>query len=490
MNLSDDDNHLPNFKPSAGQPDEEPSSAFQENDFDPQSVLEEGLTPIHLTNKDLYRNDGPNLDDDVAAFRRELSALKIPSSEQNPEEEPFIDRNQPSRRRRRSSKITDRLSASEMGAQLTSVIQKTSPSLDFFIYSFLCGCILGIGYILDTPAILLMGILVAPVLGPWVGTALSAATGEARVFRETFGGVLTSMTIVFVISVLAGYASRFFQPMTSSQALYHSHLWWPDLLMLVIGTASLIITFIHTDEKPIIPSLMVAYEIFLPFSAAGFGLGSNIQGLWPEAGLVFLIHFALSISIGLIIFFTLGFRPQEARGYALTASLILVGIVIMAGFAGFGNLINIRGDTVNPMITKTAPNPVSTRINPTIKPILAKSPATPTITPVQPSPTHPAITVTIAVTPSPNGTSTATLLPTPVYGRVQSDSGGVLVRYKPGGQSITTVQNGYLAQILGDTPVVLEGSTWIHVIIKTSARDIDGWVLKDRIETATPSFAP
>ncbi len=487
MSVPNEDNpHL-----DSEQPTEQPTPATPEGEvFETQSSLEEGLTPLRLTGEDSPGYDFPNLDEDVAAFRRELNALKAPHIEQTPDEEQPFEISQPIRRRRRATNLAGSTNTSEIGEQLASIIQRASPTVDFFIYSFLCGCILGIGYLLDTPAILIMGILVIPVLGPWVGTAISAATGEIRVFRETFGGMLTSMTVVFAISLLAGFATRFFQPMTSSQAFYHSRLWWPDLLMLVIGTASLTITFIHTDEKPIVQSMMVAYEIFLPFSAAGFGLGSNIQGLWPEAGLVFLIHIALSLCTSLIIIFAVGFRPLETKGYALTVGLILVGVLIISGLAGFGNLINIRGDNTNQIKTTTPTLPASTRPNPTLKPTLAIEKPTKLITPVQPSSTQPIITATNAVTITPNLSPTATLLPTPVYGRVQSDSGGAMVRYKPGGQTITTVQNGYLAQILEDTPVVIDGVTWIHVIIKTTTRDIDGWVLQNRIETATPSFTP
>jgi hypothetical protein len=99
-------------------------------------------------------------------------------------------------------------------------------------------------------------------------------------------------------------------------------------------------------------------------------------------------------------------------------------------------------------------------------------------------------TLTPIITPTTGFTPSPTLLPTPVYGRVQSKSGGVYIRVKPGGQTITTVQNGYLVEILNDAPVVYEGSTWVHVIVKTPARDIEGWVILNLITTATPSGSP
>lgn len=466
--------------------------------FEPEDSAPGDATPQPDQDKTAPDFDFPSMDADVAAFRRELDAIQPPTADRLPEEPVFSNVVQVPRRRRRSSRFSERFDSSELGQRLESVVQRAAPSFDFFIFSLLCGFVLAVGYILDAPAILIIGILLSPLLGPWVGTTLSAATGELRFFRQTFGGMFTSLLIVFVTGLLGGLLTRFFQPLTSSQAFLHSRLWWPDLLMLVLGTIILAITFIQSDDKPVIASLMVAYELFLPVSAAGFGLGSGVKGLWPEAGLVFLIHLALSLIISLIILFYMGFRPAGAGGYALTIGSILVGLVVLAGFAGLGSLANVRGDQVTaalPPATATA-LPSATTV-PKAMPVASQLPtATLTVTPPPPSATTSSLTTTPYLAPgltpyvTPNLTSGATLVPTPIYGRVQSDSGGLVIRVKPGGTSITTVQNGYLVEIQSDPQVVLDGATWVHVIIRTPAHDIDGWVLLSLIVTATPSFSP
>jgi uncharacterized membrane protein len=493
MTIPDDDFPLAGGGQPHGQTNAEPGASQDDGTPDSGALSDDEALPVQEEPAPDF--DFPRMDDDVAAFRRELDAIQAPTVEHLPEEEPVPDVSQAPRRRRRATRVTDRMSVSELGERLESIVQRVTPTVDFFVFSFLCACILGIGYILDAPAILIIGILVAPVLGPWMGAALSTATGEFRLFRQTFGGILTGMALVFIVGILAGYASRIFQPLTTSQALYHARLWWPDLLMLVIGTVILVITFIQSDDKPVIPSLMVAYQFFLPVSAAGFGLGSGIQGLWPQAGLVFLIHLALSLIISLIMLFYMGFRPLGAGGYILTTGLIVVGLVILAGFAGLGSLINVRGDQAY-ATSIAAKSPVPTAApatlaaSPTILKPTQTASGTPSSTPPPPSPTRPAITATIQATSQTEVSPAPTLLPTPVYGRINSLSGGVMVRVKPGGSSITTVTNGYLAEILGDTPVVIDGATWVHVIIKTPLRDINGWVLLNLIETATPSFSP
>ena len=473
----------PSDQPENG-PAEDAADAFQ-----PQHKKMLPFPGADETNPEL---DFPRVDDDVAAFRRELNELHFTAPERPttperfPAEEPDLTvlptlTPAAARRRRRPARLVGRPDPSELGQRLSFIFERSGPTFDFFVFSFLCGCILGIGYILDAPAILIIGILVAPLLAPWVGAALSVASGEIKLFGQTFGGMLTALLMVFAVGLLAGLASRIFQPLTSSQAFYHAHLWWPDLLMLIIGTVLLVFAFIQSDDKPMVASLMVAYEIYLPVSAAGFGLGAGVEGLWPQAGLVFLVHMALSLMVSLIVFFYMGFRPVELSGYVLATAAILMALVVLAGFAGVGSLVNVQGElsSATPQaLASLTPPPAISSLTP-----LPVAQATPSAT-IQPSTTPPPAIAT------PTGTAQPTLLPTPVYGRVQSNSGGILVRVKPGGATITTVLNGYLVEILGDKPIVLEGTTWVHVIIKTPGRDIDGWVLLELILTATPFGSP
>jgi hypothetical protein len=200
--------------------------------------------------------------------------------------------------------------------------------------------------------------------------------------------------------------------------------------------------------------------------------------------LVFLIHLALSLIVSLIVFFYMGFRPLEPAGYILTGGILVASLVIVAACS----LINVRGDqgeaipTPKPVVTIAAPNP--TKPSP-----ISNISSTPTIT-KPPTPTRIATTPTVEFTPTAGFTPSPTFLPTPVYGRVQSKGDGAALRKSPGGALIIAVQNGYLVEILGDAPIVLAGSTWIHVIVTMPSGNKDGWMLLNLITTATPSGSP
>ncbi len=423
------------------------------------------------------------MDKDVDAFRRQLQEIEFtPAAMRLPEERPA--RPEPPRRRRRSNRILQRPEASELGDRLESIAHRSAPTIDFFIFAFLSGCILAVGYLLNAPAILLLGIIVAPLMAPWVGAMLAASTGETRFLGQTTGALLTVVGMVFLIGALGGFASRLFQPMDSTQALLHARLWWHDLLLLILGSTVLVVSFIQSEDKPILASLMVAYELFLPVSAAGFGLGSGVEGLWPQAGLVFLIHLALSLIISLVVFFYMGFRPVETSGYIVTTAVVVVSLAFVGGFFGLGTLLSARGEeaasTPTPFLTPTQTILPSPSLPPTKLATITPLPPTepPTVTPA------PTETFAPGLNPTP--------IPTPIYGRVQASASGdgAVIRAEPGGTAITTVQNGYLVEFLPVDPVVLNGETWVNVLIRTPSRDIEGWVLLRLIVTATPSGSP
>jgi uncharacterized membrane protein len=387
---------------------------------------------------------------------------------------PEIERPAAVRRRRARQPLIARPSEEEVPDRLESMASRAIPTFDFFVFALIAGSLMGIGYLLNAPAILLLAIVLAPFPAPWVGVSLAAATGESRFFGQTLGGFFTAILIIFITGLLSGLASRIFMPLVLDQAYLHARLWWPDLLLVAIATISLLILFIQNDDKPVLPGLILNYSLLLPIGAAGFGLGNGTPGMWPQALAIFLVHLALSIVLALAIFYYMGFRPLESIGYAWGAGVILVSLMVVVGFAGLGTLVPV------PQPTQAAPSatPTLAPATPSLAPVIAAS-STPT--PVPPSATPaPSLTPTASITPI--------VIPTTAYGRIQSraDGDGATIRTSPGGSAITTILNGYVVEILPDEPVTLDGNVWIKVKVTTSTRVIEGWVLQSLVVTPTP----
>ncbi|NCP16027.1 hypothetical protein GW866_03155, partial [bacterium] len=85
-------------------------------------------------------------------------------TEENPfPEEPTPEpiRLPPARRRRRRYLVSP--GDDERAALLENLARRAFPSFEFFLFSLLCGAVLGAGYILDSQSLLLLGVLIAPL---------------------------------------------------------------------------------------------------------------------------------------------------------------------------------------------------------------------------------------------------------------------------------------------------------------------------------------
>ena len=436
--------------------------------------------------------DFERMDKDVEEFRKKIQSINPEiRSGQHDDLTEFNTDFTPIRRRRRQARQNE--TDVDILENLGAILDRTSPNIDFFLLSILSGIVIGIGYMIDSNAILMFGIFVTPFLGPVVGSILSGIIGDQNNLKQTSGAFVTGIFLTLVSASIVGGISRFFPANNAIQAYYHSHLWWPDFFLIVVGTIILIIRFVQSETRPIIPGLMVAYALYLPIGVAGFGLGSGIPDLWPQGLFVFLVHLSISVLIAFAIFFYLGLRPNNRLGLVFAGALILVSLFILGYFGGIGNILRGDNTPATPLAT-TAPIP-----SPTTEPLEAailapsQTPQLPTETTLPPTNT-PQATTTLG-TPQPIDALAITGLPASKTGTifVRQDT-GVVIRVSPSGAAITSINNDRMVEFLDDQPVVNEDGTWLHVRVIPEITDkfteLEGWVLSSYIITGTPSFTP
>lgn len=382
----------------------------------------------------------------------------------------------PPARRRRARRSLIPSSNDERAALLENLARKAFPSFEFFLFSLLAGAIMGAGFMFDSQGILLLGVLITPLMVPWVGIALATVTGAGRFFLQTLAGFLISAGLIFGTSWLAGIATQIRPPKTDIQAIIHTHLWPANLFVLLLGSVLLVISFIRSEQRPILPSLMLAYGLFLPLSAAGFGLGSGISDFWPNGGLVFLVHLALASLAALLTLFVLGFRPRRISGCFMTLVIFFTALVVFIWLTGAGtfvlNLFNFP--------TRVSPTQATQQFSGTSAPGLS----TPATLPGETS--IPSLTPTLFILPSTTPTVTPTPQPTPIYARIYADTGqGANVRVNPGNTApiLVSLVNDTLVEILPEIEVV-EGVTWLHI---RTTDGIVGWIIQSLVVTATPA---
>jgi uncharacterized membrane protein len=375
----------------------------------------------------------------------------------------------PPARRRRAKRVLAPVDADERAAFLDKVARRASPTVDFFIFSILASIVFCAGLLLDEPAILVLGAILAPTMGPVVGLSLGTVIGSGRYFLRSLMGVVIGSIMVFLIGLLIGYLARSWMPPDLDGIFYHTQLSWANFLLLAMGAIFTALGMVRSKRSAAIPSAALAYELYIPLTAAGIGFGSQTPLLWPDGLVVFLIHLALSILLGAITLAILGFRPLTLFGYSFGGVVMLLIIVLMIGLGSAGAAIeeNIALPTHTPTLTPT----ITLTVTPTLTPVPPTLTPTLTLTPTS--------TVTSTLTPTPS--------PTPVLAIVEvGESGAVHLRTEPDrdSESITLLPNGTVIEVLPDDPVESGSDIWIHV---RTIEGEDGWILQVSVVTATPA---
>lgn len=375
-------------------------------------------------------------------------------------------------------------------ALFTHLAHRAFPSYELFVFSLVSGTMLGLGYFLDSQALLIFGILVAPLMTPWIGISLATIAGSARFFAQTIAAMLVSCLIVFLIGFLTGFASRIAPPRVFNEAFMHSRLWWPDIAMVTIAAIILTISFVRSEDRPYLPSALLTYGLFLPLSAAGFGLGSRVGlgEIWPQAMFVFLVHFCWATFFAILSLFFVRFFPTSLGGFSLTGVVLIVLISVVVTFTGFGTWAMTRTGLSTPIpatptFTLPAPTPVSTNA------AAAADTAAPIGVPASTVTSTAVLTRTQRPTLAPTNTSTSTVTaePTPIIAIIRaSEGGGAFIREKPGGIVIKTLGNGATVTIIPNDFQEFNRVTWVHVYVVVDGERIEGWMLQSVLQTATP----
>lgn len=407
--------------------------------------------------------------------------MSLPTSEPLPADETAPVPVRPRRRRQ----VTIPAGVEGQAAFLRELAHRVTPSFDFYLFTFLAGLALAMAIILDSAPFFVLAALLSPFMAPVVGLAFSAILGSARFSFQMLGALSLGSLVMFAWGALAGWLARFWPELSFRQVALHGDYTWPDLILLVLGAGMTAYALVRApQQRPLVTSVAVAYELYLPAGAAGFGLVSGQGILWPNGLLIFLLNLSLAALVGSVVLVALGLKPLNGLGYLLGA---LLAVICLAALLLANNSKTFTLDlfpAAGSAIAQTAPasSGAPALFTPTAA---ASSTQSPQPAPTQTQTAAPTRTPTNTLVPSRTPTVTFTPVPTPMWAYISAkQGGGALVRSEPGFNAplAKTLINGLLVQVLPDTAEA-DNVTWAH--IRTSD-GIEGWIVSSLLTTATP----
>ena len=154
----------------------------------------------------------------------------------------------PPARRRRAHRLLAPLDVDERATFLDRLAQRASPSFDFFLLSMIAGGLLSLGLLVDTPAFLVLGAALAPMMAPAIGVSLGVVAGSLRLFLRSLTGLLLGCLIVFLTGWFAGNYGRAWLSETQYLSHLHAQISWPNFLVLAVSAMLTTVSFVRSES--------------------------------------------------------------------------------------------------------------------------------------------------------------------------------------------------------------------------------------------------
>ena len=224
------------------------------------------------------------------------------------------------------------LSTEEQLEVREDLTKDAQPGRDYFILIVLSSIIATLGLLLNSPAVVIGAMLVAPLMSPILGFSLGIVLGEVRLVRTSLESMFKGVMATVIVSILVGLLSPLKEMTPEIMARTQ-----PTLLDLFIALASGMAGAYALSRKEVsaaLPGVAIAAALAPPLSVVGLGLANGNMQAASGALLLFVTNLITISLAGVIIFTLLGIHPlnlqpevQKRIRRGITAMIFLVVII-------------------------------------------------------------------------------------------------------------------------------------------------------------------
>ena len=224
------------------------------------------------------------------------------------------------------------LSTEEQLEVREDLTEDARPGRDYFILIVLSSIIATLGLLLNSPAVVIGAMLVAPLMSPILGFSLGIVLGEVRLVRTSLESMFKGVMATVIVSILVGLLSPL--KVMTPEIMARTQ---PTLLDLFIALASGMAGAYALSRKEVsaaLPGVAIAAALAPPLSVVGLGLANGNMQAASGALLLFVTNLITISLAGVIIFTLLGIHPlnllpevQKRIRRGITAMIFLVVII-------------------------------------------------------------------------------------------------------------------------------------------------------------------
>ncbi|MGC9516849.1 MAG: TIGR00341 family protein [Methanomicrobiales archaeon] len=221
----------------------------------------------------------------------------------------------------------ERISREEL---YTKVSDTSRMSYIYLAMVILSSFVAAIGVLNDDVAVIIGGMILAPLLGPTIGISFSMVMGDFNLAKTAIRSSLMGIGLAIVISMVLGFFLNV-DPTIPSILLRTNIARGGIVLAIASGFAGSLA--LVTDISSAVVGVMIAVALLPPLVTFGLLLGSGEFLLAIGAFLIFLVNFVAIIFAGILTFIQQRIHPLEeeqdiAAKKMSSISLLILGVIL------------------------------------------------------------------------------------------------------------------------------------------------------------------
>lgn len=224
------------------------------------------------------------------------------------------------------SSSTARLSTAELYQDVVEMSEMSRYYLGLIVLSTI---VAAMGMIADSTVVIIGAMVIAPLIGPNVGLALSTTLADFDLARESIRTSLIGVMAAFAVSLVLGYGLPF-DPLLANEITTRTWVGLPDVALALAAGAAAVLS-LSVGVSTALVGVMVAVALLPPLVASGMLVGAGHFEFGAYAGFLAVTNLICINLAGVVTFLLQGVRPNRYWEAEKARQSTAIGIALWAG---------------------------------------------------------------------------------------------------------------------------------------------------------------
>ena len=221
---------------------------------------------------------------------------------------------------------------------VAEISQSASSGFDFFLLVVLSCSIATLGLVINSPAVIIGAMLLAPLMSPIIGIGLASITGDDKLIQNSSMALLKGAGLAILLSAVMTLINRFLPfvalNVLPSEVISRTRPTPIDLVIALAGGIAAAYALTRPNLSAALPGVAIATALMPPLCTIGIGIALTRWDVAGGAALLFTTNAVTIAFASALVFFLRGFSKRARKAEkrlprSLVISAVLVAILLV-----------------------------------------------------------------------------------------------------------------------------------------------------------------